>query len=158
MLKWKLPMSYGLASCNRLAVPIKSICDLNLESNLFDKKYLRLRFSPKLTPKVAWKNKYFRVRWIILHGLIYSEYKAGFNCRPSIVSSYKITYLNSRAEDCNSFKTYGNIPTESARLTAHGPKSRKRPRRSKARKRCAWLRSTWSTIGSYTNTEYMAYL
>ena len=48
----------------------------------------------------------------------------------------------------DSFKTYGNIPTERARLTAHGPKSRKRPSKSSARNLCAWLRSTCRTIGS----------
>jgi len=56
--------------------------------------------------------------------------------------------LSSLALLCNNFKTYGKIPTLSARLTAHGPRSRKRPKSSNALNLCTWLNSTWRTIGS----------
>lgn len=58
------------------------------------------------------------------------------------------TGLNSLAELCNNFNTYGNIPTPNAKLTAHGPKSRNRPSNSKARSRCTCDKSTCRTIGS----------
>ena len=44
-----------------------------------------------------------------------------------------------------SFPPYFQTGTWSqrTRLTAHGPRSRKRPSRSRARSRCTWLRRTW---------------
>mmetsp|Transcript_2280 Transcript_2280/g.10363 ORF Transcript_2280/g.10363 Transcript_2280/m.10363 type:complete len:444 (-) Transcript_2280:1061-2392(-) len=49
---------------------------------------------------------------------------------------------------CSSFKTYGKIPTDSAKSTAHGPMSRNRPSSTSARSRCDCDSSTCSTIGS----------
>lgn len=43
--------------------------------------------------------------------------------------------LNSLAELCNSFSTYGNMPTDRAKFTAQGPRSKNLPNSSKARKR-----------------------
>ena len=43
---------------------------------------------------------------------------------------------------CSSLRTYGNIPTESARSTAHGPMSRNLPSNTRARSRCDCERST----------------
>ena len=56
--------------------------------------------------------------------------------------------LSSLAADWRSFKTYGKIPTDRARLTAQGPRSRNRPSKSRARNRCAWDSKTWRTMGS----------
>uniref|UniRef100_A0A2P2MA82 Regulatory-associated protein of TOR 1 isoform X1 n=1 Tax=Rhizophora mucronata TaxID=61149 RepID=A0A2P2MA82_RHIMU len=43
--------------------------------------------------------------------------------------------LSSGIVVCNSFKTYGNIPTDNARSTAQGPISRNLPRSTNARNR-----------------------
>eukprot|EP00160_Parvularia_atlantis_P017828 Unigene6302_Nuclearia_a/m.19404 Unigene6302_Nuclearia_a/g.19404 ORF Unigene6302_Nuclearia_a/g.19404 Unigene6302_Nuclearia_a/m.19404 type:complete len:323 (+) Unigene6302_Nuclearia_a:2111-3079(+) len=54
----------------------------------------------------------------------------------------------STAGDCSSLSTYGKMPTESARLAAHAPRSRNCASSRSARSRCAWLSSTCSTMGS----------
>ena len=56
--------------------------------------------------------------------------------------------LRSGAVVWRSLRTYGNIPTDSARSTAHGPLSRNRPSRTSARSRCDCDSSTCSTMGS----------
>ena len=53
-----------------------------------------------------------------------------------------------RLRTCSSLSTYGKMPTLSARSTAQGPMSRKRPSSTSARSRWTWLSSTCSTMGS----------
>mmetsp|Transcript_9180 Transcript_9180/g.30355 ORF Transcript_9180/g.30355 Transcript_9180/m.30355 type:complete len:222 (+) Transcript_9180:487-1152(+) len=54
----------------------------------------------------------------------------------------------SSAGDCSSFRTYGNIPTQSARFTARAPSSMNRRSSTNARTRCACDSKTCSTTGS----------
>ena len=52
---------------------------------------------------------------------------------------------SSSAVVCSSLRTYGKMPTESARSTAQSPMSRKLPSSLSARSLCTWLRSTYIT-------------
>lgn len=46
--------------------------------------------------------------------------------------------LNSLADACKSFNTYGKIPTLNAKLTAHGPRSKNLPKSAKALNLCTY--------------------
>mmetsp|Transcript_42962 Transcript_42962/g.108450 ORF Transcript_42962/g.108450 Transcript_42962/m.108450 type:complete len:351 (-) Transcript_42962:1043-2095(-) len=103
-----------------------------------------MRFELSTVMKYLWPLSFTRSIWQLLS-------------RARILAQMK-TRIGRRlgAGLCSSLSTYGKMPTESARLTAHGPWSRKRPSRRSARNRWVWLSSTCSTMGSCSGGFFCA--